>query len=108
LAILPGVLTPSEVDAALSLGLSAVKVFPIEPVGGIRYLRALAGPFPQMRWNPTGGILAEAVPEYLGLPSVLSCGGSWVAPRDDIAAGRFEEIAARAALGARIVKEVRP
>jgi 2-dehydro-3-deoxyphosphogluconate aldolase / (4S)-4-hydroxy-2-oxoglutarate aldolase len=107
LPILPGVLTPSEVGAAMSLGLTAVKVFPIEPVGGVRYLRALAGPFPHMRWSPTGAITAEALPDYLRLPSVLACGGSWLAPRADIAAGKFEAIAARAAEGARIVREAR-
>ncbi len=107
LPILPGVLTPSEVDAALALGLSAVKVFPIEPVGGISYLRALAGPFPRMRWSPTGGISADALPAYLKLPSVLSCGGSWLAPRADIEAGRFDDITARAAKAARIVRQAR-
>jgi 2-dehydro-3-deoxyphosphogluconate aldolase/(4S)-4-hydroxy-2-oxoglutarate aldolase len=107
LPMLPGVLTPSEVGAAQSLGLSAVKVFPIEPVGGVRYLRALAGPFPEMAWSPSGGIAAATVAEYLKVPNVLACGGSWVAPRADIEAGRFAEIASRAAQAARIVKEAR-
>ncbi len=105
--ILPGVLTPTEVEVAMSLGLSAVKLFPIEPVGGARYVRALAGPYPAMRWNPTGGITRASLPDYLGIDSVLSCGGSWIAPRADVAAGRFEEIAARAAAAAEIVRQVR-
>ena len=105
--ILPGVCTPSEVDAAMSLGLVAVKLFPIEPIGGVRYLKALAGPFPTMKWAPTGGITAEALPGYLSIESVLACGGSWVAPRADIAAGRFDEISARAAAAVEIVRRAR-
>ena len=108
LPMMPGVCTPSEVEAALSLGLTAVKLFPIEPIGGLRYLRALAAPYPAMTWNPTGGITAENLPGYLAIASVLACGGSWVAPRADIAAGRFEEITARAAAVLEIVRRVRP
>jgi 2-dehydro-3-deoxyphosphogluconate aldolase/(4S)-4-hydroxy-2-oxoglutarate aldolase len=107
LPMMPGVCTPSEVEAALSLGLTAVKLFPIEPIGGLRYLRALAAPYPAMTWNPTGGITAETLPGYLAIASVLACGGSWVAPRADIAAGRFEEITARAAAVLEIVRRVR-
>lgn len=107
LPMLPGVCTPSEVEAAMSLGLAAVKVFPIEPIGGLRYLKALAAPYPSMTWNPTGGITTETLPGYLAVASVLSCGGSWIAPRADIAAGRFEEIAARAAAAVQIVRGLR-
>ena len=107
LPMLPGVCTPSEVEAALSLGLTAVKLFPIEPIGGVRYLRALAGPYGGMRWNPTGGITADRLPDYLAVTSVLACGGSWVAPRADIADGRFEEITARAAEAVRTVRRAR-
>jgi 2-dehydro-3-deoxyphosphogluconate aldolase/(4S)-4-hydroxy-2-oxoglutarate aldolase len=105
--MLPGVCTPSEVDAAISLRLAAVKLFPIEPIGGVRYLKALAGPYPTMTWAPTGGITAEALPGYLNIDSVLACGGSWVAPRADIAAKRFEEISARAAAAVEIVRQAR-
>jgi 2-dehydro-3-deoxyphosphogluconate aldolase/(4S)-4-hydroxy-2-oxoglutarate aldolase len=107
LPMLPGVCTPSEVETAMSLGLAAVKVFPIEPIGGLRYLKALAAPYPSMTWNPTGGITTESLPGYLAVESVLSCGGSWIAPRADIAAGRFEEIAARAAAAVEIVRSIR-
>ena len=107
LPMMPGVCTPTEVEAAISLGLAAVKLFPIEPIGGLRYLRALAAPYPGMTWNPTGGITAETLPGYLAVESVLSCGGSWVAPRADIAAGRFEDIAARAAAAVEIVRRIR-
>jgi 2-dehydro-3-deoxyphosphogluconate aldolase/(4S)-4-hydroxy-2-oxoglutarate aldolase len=107
LPMMPGVLTPTEVEAALLLGLPAVKLFPIEPVGGVRYVRALAAPYPTMKWNPMGGISAASLPEYLKVASVLACGGSWIAPRADIEAGRFEEVAARAAEAVRIVRDVR-
>ena len=107
LPMMPGVCTPSEVEAALSLGLAAVKLFPIGPIGGVPYLKALAAPYAAMTWNPTGGITAETLPGYLAVESVLACGGSWVAPRTDIAAGRFEEIAARAAVVVGIVRRVR-
>jgi 2-dehydro-3-deoxyphosphogluconate aldolase/(4S)-4-hydroxy-2-oxoglutarate aldolase len=107
LPMMPGVCTPSEVEAALSLGLGSVKLFPIEPAGGVRYLRALAAPYTGMRWNPTGGISPATLPEYLAVPSVLACGGSWVAPRADIDAGRFDEIRARAAAAVQLVGEAR-
>jgi 2-dehydro-3-deoxyphosphogluconate aldolase/(4S)-4-hydroxy-2-oxoglutarate aldolase len=107
LPMMPGVCTPSEVEMALSLGLVAVKLFPIEPVGGVRYLKAIAAPYPAMTWNPTGGITAETLPGYLAVDSVLACGGSWVAPRADIAAGRFDEIAARAVAVVEIVRLIR-
>jgi 2-dehydro-3-deoxyphosphogluconate aldolase/(4S)-4-hydroxy-2-oxoglutarate aldolase len=107
LPMMPGVCTPSEVEAAISLGLAAVKLFPIEPIGGLRYLRAIAAPYPAMTWTPTGGITAETLPGYLAVESVLACGGSWLAPRADIAAGRFDEIAARAAVVVEIVRRVR-
>jgi 2-dehydro-3-deoxyphosphogluconate aldolase / (4S)-4-hydroxy-2-oxoglutarate aldolase len=107
LPMLPGVCTPSEVEAALSLGLTAVKLFPIEPIGGVRYLRALAGPYGRMLWNPTGGITADRLQDYLAVTSVLACGGSWVAPRADIAGGRFEAITARAAEAVQTVRRAR-
>ncbi len=105
--MMPGVCTPSEVEAAMALGLVAVKLFPIEPVGGLRYLRALAAPYPAMAWNPTGGITPETLPGYLAVKSVLACGGSWVAPRDDVAAGQFEAISARAAAAVDLVRKAR-
>ncbi|MGV1046991.1 MAG: bifunctional 4-hydroxy-2-oxoglutarate aldolase/2-dehydro-3-deoxy-phosphogluconate aldolase [Solirubrobacterales bacterium] len=105
--ILPGVATPSEVELARSLGLSAVKVFPVELLGGPAYLRALSGPFGQMRWSPSGGVSAANLPAYLGLDSVLACGGSWIAPRAEIAARRFAAIGERAAAALELARSVR-
>jgi 2-dehydro-3-deoxyphosphogluconate aldolase/(4S)-4-hydroxy-2-oxoglutarate aldolase len=105
--MMPGVLTPTEVEAGMALGLEMFKVFPIEPAGGLRYLKALAAPYPKLRWNPTGGITPASLPEYLKMSSVLACGGSWLAPRPDIEAGRFDAVAARAADAVEIVREAR-
>jgi 2-dehydro-3-deoxyphosphogluconate aldolase/(4S)-4-hydroxy-2-oxoglutarate aldolase len=90
--MLPGVVTPSEIELAISLGLDTLKFFPAEPMGGVATLKALAGPYPSVLFVPTGGITPEMVPSYLELPSVIACGGSWMAPRDMIAAGRFDAI----------------
>jgi 2-dehydro-3-deoxyphosphogluconate aldolase/(4S)-4-hydroxy-2-oxoglutarate aldolase len=90
--MLPGVVTPSEIELALSLGVSTLKFFPAEPMGGVATLKALAGPYRDVRFVPTGGITPEMVPSYLQLPSVIACGGSWMAPRDMLATGRFDAI----------------
>jgi 2-dehydro-3-deoxyphosphogluconate aldolase/(4S)-4-hydroxy-2-oxoglutarate aldolase len=102
--MIPGVATPSEVEAAMSAGATTVKLFPIEPMGGVKYLKAISAPYPEVTWTPTGGIAPEALPGYLALDSVLACGGSWVAPRADVAAGNFEAIAERAARAVEIVR----
>jgi 2-dehydro-3-deoxyphosphogluconate aldolase/(4S)-4-hydroxy-2-oxoglutarate aldolase len=80
--ILPGVATPSEAMAARSLGLDVVKLFPAEALGGIRYLKALAAPFPGLRFVPTGGIALQQLSEYLALPQVFAVGGSFLCPRE--------------------------
>ena len=105
--MVPGVCTPSEVEAALGLGVSTLKLFPAGPVGGVPYLRALTAPYPAVRWNPTGGITLDSLPDYLVIPSVLACGGSWIAPRGDIAAGRFGAILARATVAVHVVRRAR-
>jgi 2-dehydro-3-deoxyphosphogluconate aldolase/(4S)-4-hydroxy-2-oxoglutarate aldolase len=92
--ITPGVATPSEIALAMSLGAAALKFFPAETMGGVAALKAFAGPFPDARFLPTGGITPELVPSYLKLKCVLACGGSWMAPREFLAEGRFDVIAA--------------
>jgi 2-dehydro-3-deoxyphosphogluconate aldolase/(4S)-4-hydroxy-2-oxoglutarate aldolase len=94
--ILPGVATPSDIDRAQALGLDAVKVFPAELLGGTSFLRSMDGPFAGVRWAPSGGITIANLGTYLELDSVLACGGSWIAPRDEIAAGEFQAIEGRA------------
>lgn len=88
----PGVITPSEVELAVSLGAPVLKFFPAETMGGVATLKALAGPYPEVRFIPTGGITPEMVPSYLRLPAVMACGGSWMAPRDLMKARRFDAI----------------
>ena len=107
IAVAPGVATPTEILAALGKGLEILKFFPAEELGGVRMLKALAGPFTNVRFIPTGGITAATLAEYLRLPNVFAVGGSWmVAPRL-IAAGDFQEIAHLAAEAGSIVRQVR-
>ncbi|MGW0282905.1 bifunctional 4-hydroxy-2-oxoglutarate aldolase/2-dehydro-3-deoxy-phosphogluconate aldolase [Streptomyces sp. NPDC003236] len=100
---LPGVSTTSEVVALLERGVREMKFFPAQAAGGTAYLRSLAGPLPQARFCPTGGIGPATAPEYLSLPNVGCVGGSWMLPADAVTArdwGRIEELA-RAAAGLR-------
>ena len=92
----PGVATGSEVVAAMARGFTTLKLFPAEQVGGIGALRAFGGPFPDVQFNPTGGVGEHNVADYLALPNVVAVGGSWLAPAADIEAGNWEAITARA------------
>lgn len=105
LPFLPGAATASEAMALLERGFAMQKFFPAESMGGVGALRALAGPLPQVRFCPTGGVGASNASQYLALANVVCVGGSWVAPPDAIKAGdfaRIEELArAAVALGPR-------
>ena len=92
----PGVMTPSDVEAALDMGLDVLKFFPAEAAGGIKMLKALAGPYGHtgVKFVPTGGINLGNFKDYLALDVVLAVGGSWVATRADIAAGDWDKIKA--------------
>ncbi|MCC5475917.1 bifunctional 4-hydroxy-2-oxoglutarate aldolase/2-dehydro-3-deoxy-phosphogluconate aldolase [Streptomyces barringtoniae] len=97
---LPGVSTTSEVVALLERGVREMKFFPAQAAGGTAYLKSLAGPLPQARFCPTGGIGPATAPEYLILPNVGCVGGSWMIPAEAVAAGdwaRIEELARGAA-----------
>jgi 2-dehydro-3-deoxyphosphogluconate aldolase / (4S)-4-hydroxy-2-oxoglutarate aldolase len=96
LPIFPGIATPSELGHALRLGRTTVKVFPASTLGGPAFLRAVAATFPQARFIPTGGIDGDSLASYLTVPSVLACGGSWIAEAALVRDGRFDEIAHRA------------
>jgi 2-dehydro-3-deoxyphosphogluconate aldolase/(4S)-4-hydroxy-2-oxoglutarate aldolase len=89
---LPGIATASELTAALALGISTVKLFPAEVVGGTALIRALAAPFPDARFVPTGGLNAENAASYLELPQVLAIGGSWMVAPALLSAGRWDEV----------------
>ena len=92
LPLLPGVMTPSEVIAARAAGFHQLKLFPAQPAGGIDMLKALAGPFPDVIFCPTGGISAETAPEFLALPNVGCVGGSWLTPKTALATGDWAAI----------------
>lgn len=97
---LPGTASVSEVMAVLDAGLTEMKFFPAEAAGGAPYLRSVAGPLPQARFCPTGGITPATAPAYLALPNVGCVGGSWLTPADAVAAGdwaRIRDLAAEAA-----------
>jgi 2-dehydro-3-deoxyphosphogluconate aldolase/(4S)-4-hydroxy-2-oxoglutarate aldolase len=96
LPFLAGVQTASELMAALARGFDVVKFFPAVPAGGIAALKALAGPFPQVKFCPTGGIGEDNFREWLALPNVAAVGGSWLAPAADIRAGNWAAITERA------------
>jgi len=93
---IPGIATPSEAMHAQDEGFNILKLFPAEAVGGIKLLKALAGPLPELRFCPTGGIDINSAPNYLALPNVLCVGGSWLTPDDAIAAQDWARITALA------------
>ena len=92
LPIFPGVSTPSEIERALELGLSTVKFFPAEALGGVATLKAIAAPYKDVRFIPTGGIDAGNLSDYLALECVIACGGSWIVKSSLISAGEFSQI----------------
>lgn len=82
--ILPGCAGPSDIEAALGMGVKAVKFFPAEALGGVKMIKALLGPYHEVRFVPTGGISEKNLRDYLAIPQVLACGGSWMVPGDAI------------------------
>lgn len=96
LPLLPGVATASEVMAANADGLGFLKFFPAVQAGGVAMLKALGGPFPDVVFCPTGGLTPDTAPQFLALPNVKVCGGSWLTPADAVAAGDWGRITALA------------
>lgn len=90
--IVPGINNPTGIEQALSLGLDTVKFFPAEPSGGIKMIRAMAAPYGNVKFMPTGGVDATNLKDYLAFPKVIACGGSWMVKPEMIAAGDFEGI----------------
>jgi 2-dehydro-3-deoxyphosphogluconate aldolase/(4S)-4-hydroxy-2-oxoglutarate aldolase len=95
--LIPGCVTPSEIDRALRFGLKTLKFFPADQYGGIRGIQALSGPFPDVRFIPTGGISLQNLSEYTNSPLVHAIGGGWLCSREDIKSGCFDAIAGTAA-----------
>lgn len=89
---LPGVMTPSEIQKALNYQIEILKFFPAEASGGIKTIDALYGPFPNVRFIPSGGINFDNIADYLSRPNIIACGGSWFVESDRIDAGDFDGI----------------
>lgn len=102
-AVLPGIATASEVQAALRLGLDSVKLFPADRLGGLDMIAALAGPFPELNFMPSGGVSLHNAVEYLAHPSVFAISGSWIASRNAIAAEDFDGIRERSAAAMQLI-----
>ena len=90
--ITPGTNTPSEIDTAMEFGLEVVKFFPAEQSGGLAKIKAMAAPYVNMKFMPTGGINEKNLLSYLDFPKVIACGGSWMVPADLITKGEFDRI----------------
>ena len=109
LPFVPGVATPSDVERGLSLGCTVLKLFPAAALGGVAMLKALAGPFGHtgVRFIPTGGVNASNLESYLSLSIVTAVGGTWIAKKEDLAAGKWQEIRDRCAQVAQVVARLR-
>ena len=105
--VLPGCITPSEVAQAVKRGLEVVKFFPAEQFGGVATIKALAAPYTNTKFMPTGGISAKNLRDYLGFKKIVACGGSWMVKNDLVEAGKFDEIKALTAEAVELVKEIR-
>ena len=105
--VLAGAVTPTEMICGINLGLDILKFFPAETIGGVSAIQAMSDPFPQLRFIPTGGIKRENAAEYLQHPKIHAVGGSWMAKRQMIAEGRFDEITYMAKEASDLVKQVR-
>ena len=92
--VTPGCVTPTEITAAVNMGLKVIKFFPANIYGGLNAMKNLSAPFVGVKFMPTGGVNASNVKEYIDAPFIHAVGGSWVCPKADIAAGNFEKITA--------------
>ena len=106
-AMIPGVVTPSEIILGLKLGVKVFKFFPAESYGGLKTLKALSGPFPQIKFIPTGGISQSNAADYFNNPKVLAVGGSWMVSKDMVNAGDFDGIAEKSAAATALFKQLR-
>ncbi|PKQ27101.1 MAG: keto-deoxy-phosphogluconate aldolase [Actinobacteria bacterium HGW-Actinobacteria-4] len=103
--LIPGTVTATEIQMALDAGIEVMKFFPAGASGGAPVIKALSAPFPNVRFVPTGGITLDTLPDYLRIPAVLAVGGTWIAPRDIIAAQSFKEITQRVREALAVVEE---
>ncbi|HEY4305241.1 MAG TPA: bifunctional 4-hydroxy-2-oxoglutarate aldolase/2-dehydro-3-deoxy-phosphogluconate aldolase [Gemmatimonadaceae bacterium] len=101
----PGIATPTELEAALEKGLTTLKFFPADQMGGLDFLKAMAAPYVDVAFMPTGGINLTNVVHYLAFRRVVACGGSWMAPTDWIAAKQFDRIREASTRASEVVRE---
>ena len=105
--IIPGCITPTEIMAAMKLGLNVIKFFPAGVCGGLKAMKALSAPFGGIGFIPTGGVNLKNLKEYLEAPFIHAVGGSWLCPKEEIASRNFDTITALCCEASTIVKEVR-
>ncbi len=105
--LIPGAVTPSEIEQVMDSGISVVKFFPAEAAGGLDMIKALSAPYLHLRFMPTGGIDMENIKDYLALEKVIACGGSWMVNRQLIKKGKFERISELTKEAVEAVKESR-
>ena len=103
--VFPGVCTPTEIMMVMEYNLPVVKFFPASQYGGLATIKALSGPFPSLRFMPTGGVNAGNVKEYLASPKIIACGGSWMVKESLIKEGKFDEIEKLTAEAVALVRE---
>ena len=106
--IFPGCVTPSEVAQAVKRGLKVVKFFPAEPSGGVVMIKAMAAPYNQLRFMPTGGIGTQNLKDYLEFNKIICCGGSWMVKADLIKNGEFDKICKLTKEAKALAKSIRP
>ena len=106
--VMPGCATATEAMALAAMGFPVLKLFPAEAAGGVPLLKSLAGPLPDLRFCPTGGIGPDNVGTYLALPNIVAVGGSWVAPADAIAMGDFAKVTALAKAASKLPRAAFP
>ncbi len=104
--MIPGVCTPTEIEAALSIGLTCLKFFPAEAAGGVKMIKALTAPYTMISIMPTGGVSPENIGSYLACKSVVCCGGSWMTPNNLIDEGNFEKITELVKEAVNLVKDM--
>lgn len=107
IVIFPGAVTPGEIQAGLKHGISVFKFFPAANYGGAKTIKSLSAPFNQISFMPTGGVNKDNLAEYLALPCIVACGGSWMVKSDLVKAGKFEEITRLTKEAVAILREVR-
>jgi len=105
ITIAPGCSNPSDMEAALEFGLDVVKFFPAEQAGGLAYIKAVAAPYGNLKFMPTGGINTGNLAKYLAFDRILACGGSWIVTKQLIEEGRFDEITRLCQEAIKIVKD---